>query len=246
MRLLIGLCALALLVSGPILAQEIVVYDSINEGVRCAVDAGNAIGANVHAYENGQEAAWIADVADGADIVVFDCNSNYTVRSDQLDAMANYLNTYPGGKAVCALWFMGYESGHPLWQIMDVQHCTDFSTTMPIYPWMGHPIWNGIPNPINNEETYWYVDGSMVEPIGGGMAIGGFAPTSTYCQAGLVLNSDCSTVYIGETGRGGTYDDDADGVRDWVELYINIYNYLLNSPSPVEESTWGEIKSLFR
>jgi hypothetical protein len=240
----------ALLIPAAALAQEVVVYDSINEGIRPAVDAGIALGYDVHAYQDGGEAAWIADVADGADIVVFDVNSNYMaphVVSLQLDAIVDFLNANPNGRAAVALWFMGYEAGHPLWSLMNVSFCNDYNVTIPVYQWdAAHPIWDGIPNPIRNEESSWYVDGGKVEPTGGGIAIGGFTNAPAACQAGLVVNAAGSTVYIGETGRGGTYDDDGDSIRDWEELYRNIYGFLLGGPVPTQESSWSVIKNLYR
>jgi hypothetical protein len=241
----------ALLIPAAALAQEVVVYDSVHEGNRPAVDAGIALGYDVHAYESGGEAAWIADVADGADIVVFDVNSNYTAPdalvSLQLNAIADYLNANPDGRAVVALWFMAFEPGHTLWSLMNVSFCSDYTTTIPIYQWDAvHPIWDGIPNPIRNEETFWNVDGAKVEPTGGGIAIGGFTNAPAACQAGLVVNADGSTVYIGETGRGGTYDDDGDSIRDWEELYRNIYGFLLSGPTPTQQSSWSVIKNLYR
>jgi hypothetical protein len=242
----IGVVVCSLLAAGSASAQQIVIYDSRNEGNRPAVDAGLAIGADVHAYQLGEQSDWIADVLDGADIVVLDVNSNYSERSDQLDALVTYMTAYPEGKAVCATWFMSLYPSHPIWQIMDIQFCSDIATTVPIYQWATHPIWTGIPNPIRNQETDWLVDGAMVTPIGAGVAVGGFTQTPAYCQGGLVVNGQNRTVYIGETGRGGTYDDDGDGVRDWVELYTNVFAFLLTAPTPLTETSWSRVKNLYR
>lgn len=249
MKTLVGISALLIAFTGLATAQEIVIYDSApgTSHARPAFDAGNMIGADVHAYDDSQISQWIADVLDGADIVVFDCHSNYSedYRSTQLDAIQSYLTDYADGMAVVALWFMGSEASHPLWTTMDVSYCSDFTTIIPIYQWEGHPIWSGIPDPINNSEIGWYRDGARVEPTGGGLAIGGFSSTPQSCQAGLVINGACRTVYIGEVGVGGWPDDDSDGVPDWTELYVNIFNWLLDEPSPVDNSTWGQIKNLY-
>jgi hypothetical protein len=248
MKILVGICAMFIAFSGMAIAQEIVIYDSVQGTghARPAVDAGNMIGADVHAYDDYGIDAWIADVLDGADIVVFDCHSNYSEEYDstQLDAIQSYLTTYPDGMAVVALWFMTYEVGHPLWTTMGVSYCSDFTSPIPIYQWEGHPIWSGIPNPINNTDVY-YRDGAKVEPTGDAVAIGGFTSSPETCQAGLVING-CRTVYIGECGVGGWPDDDSDGVPDWTELYVNIFNWLLDEPSPVSSTTWGQIKELYR
>jgi hypothetical protein len=236
-----------LLLAVPALATECVIYDSVHEDNRPAVDAATFLGFDVHAYESGEEQLFIDDLADGADIVVFDCNSDYSARvSYQLDAIQTFLTNYPSGNAAVALWYMGYEPTHPLWTTMDVSYCFDFTETKPIYHWVAHPIWDGIPNPIRSEETGWYRDGANVEPIGGPnvQAIGGFTATSAYCEAGLVIGDDGRTVYIGETGRGGTYDDDSDGIRDWEELYRNIFTSF--TVVPVEGATWGAVKAMYR
>jgi hypothetical protein len=232
-------------------AQEVVIFDSVNEGFRPAVDAASFLGFTVNAYESGQEAEWTAAVADGADIVVFDVNSNFTepqLVSFQLDAIEDYLNANPNGKAIVALWFMGSEAGHPLWPLMDIAYCSDFNEPPPLNNWApGHPIWAGLPDPLINSGPY-FVDGAKVSVGGDGLAIGGFSADPATCEAGLVLSGDCRTLYIGLTGRGGDLDSDTDGVADWNELYRNAYPHLLadcGGATPIVPSSWGRIKVEF-
>jgi len=247
MRMLLSI-GVALLLTGAAGAVEVVIYDSVPTGFRPAVDAATMLGYDVHAYDDTGIDAWIADVADGADIVVFDCHSNYQDyrNSLQLDAISRFLSDNPGGVATVALWFMGSESGHPLWTQMGVQYCSDIAPDpLPIYSWADHPIWDGLPDPLQQEECGWYTDGARVEPTTG-TAIGGFTPDPASCQAGLVIGPECRTAYIGLVGTCGYLDMDSDGRPDWVELYHNIFPWLLSDPSPTETGTWGAIKNLYR
>jgi hypothetical protein len=249
--------ALVLLLSAPALAvdPEIVIYNSVIEIYQPAVDAANALSTNVKAYYSGSEAAWIADVADGADIVVFDVHSNYTdggpatAVSLQLDAFHNYLLADSHHRGVIALWFMGFEPAHAIWSDFGVSYCSDFFTAMPMRQWdTSHPIFAGVPNPLLATYDAWFRDGAMVEPTAGATAIGGFSASPTFCQAGVVVGPQDRTVYLGETGvcSGGS-DTDGDSVPDWEELYYNAYTYLLShGPTATEPATWGSIKSLYR
>jgi hypothetical protein len=240
--LLISLAAL--LVAAPAFAApEIVIFYSWADHVP-AWDAAIAIGADVKAYAAYEEDAWIADVLDGCDVAVFDCCSNYTEppadASLQLDALVDYLHQFECGRVIVALWFMAYEIGHPLWGLMGVSYAYDFTSTMPIYKWVAHPIWDGLPDVLTTTGDSWYRDGAAVSVHSGAIAIGGFyghTPTTNDCA--LVVSGDERCVYIGETG--------VDGAPEWTDLYINCYDYLLtHGPSATEQTTWGSVKALYK
>jgi hypothetical protein len=255
MRTLAAL-SLLLLLASPVQAgdPEIVIYNSVSDLYQPAVDAAWAMSSNVAVYYSGSEAAWIADVADGADIVVFDVHSNYTdggqatLVSLQLDAFHNYLVADTHNRGVIALWFHGLELGHPIWGDFGVNYCSEFFSPLPMRQWdTGHPIFAGVPNPLLATYDGWFRDGSMVEPTGGATAIGGFSAGPATCQAGVVVGPQDRTVYLGETGVcSGGNDSDGDLTPDWQEMYENIYLYLLShGPTATEPSTWGSIKSLY-
>lgn len=260
MRGLVLAVALVLL-AGPALAQEIVIFDSWAYpygNATPARDAGAMLGANVKGYVSGEEGLWMADMQDGADIVVFDVCSNYTlgapapgqmqILSQQLDAMYAFLVEHPCTIGIVAFWGMAYEPG-PIWSFFDVQWCWDVQPDpIPLYQWNAtHQIFAGVPDPVMNQEVGWYLDGSAVEPTGGGTAIAGFTRSPSACYAGLVVGDDLRTYYIGETGAGGFPDSDYDGTRDWTEMYYNIYTYALSvNPSATEPATWGALKGLYR
>jgi hypothetical protein len=256
MRTLAALVLVLLLVS-PALAvdPEIVIYNSVSSSYEPAVDAAYAVSSDVKVYYSGDEAGWIADLADGADIAVFDVHSNYTddppqiLASLQLDAMHTFLTSDSHHRGVIALWFMSSEIAHPVWGDFGVSYCSEFFTPIPMNQWdTSHPIFSGVPNPLLAPYDGYYRDGAKVEPTMGATAIGGFTVSPTSCQAGVVVGPEDRTVYIGETGicSGGS-DTDGDSVPDWQEMYQNIYGYLLtHGPTAAEEATWGAIKSLYR
>jgi hypothetical protein len=257
MRTLAAL-VLGLVMVPPALAgvdPEIVIYNSVVETYQPAVDAAWSVSSNVKVYYSGGEASWIADVNDGADIVVFDVHSNYTdggqadLVSLQLDAFHAYLTSDSHHRGVIALWFMGFESSHPLWGDFGVSYCSDYFSVLNLDQWdTGHAIFAGVPNPLRQTYDGWFRDGAMVEPAAGAVAIGGFGASPAYCRAGAVIGPEDRTVYLVETGVGSAGNDfDGDSVPDWEEMYYNIYIYLLtHGPTGVEPTTWGSIKSLYR
>jgi hypothetical protein len=251
--LLIGL--LAVLVATPAFAQEIVIFDSYAGdfgGIEAARLAAAMVGgATVGSYGAGQEASWIADVNNGADIVVFDVCSNYTasvphhILSAQLDAMHAWHLSNPDGCGVLALWFMGFEP-HPIYAYYGVSRCNDFGSVIPLYQWTSDPVWSGVPNPVPQGTDAWAIDGSMVEPAAGTEVLGGFTASAQTCQAGLVAHNSRHTWFIGETGNGGDVDSDFDGTYDWVELYFNIFGQCGAGPTAAEPTTWSAVKNLYR
>jgi hypothetical protein len=251
-----------LLVASPTFAANILIYDSLDPsfcgGAQPAREAATRCGHTFTAYGAGSEAQWISDLSTGTwDIVVFDVASTYAsaantqvltpMLTSQLDAMNSWLLGHPTGCGVIALWFMGEEQAHPIFNYMGVDFAYNFARPAPIHSWAAaDPVWAGLPDPLQGQEFCYGIDGAAVTVLPGAEALGGFTAGPAVGEAGLVANHNRHTWYIGVTGIGGTADDDGDTLRDWSELYCNIFEHCLANPTGTRTGTWGSLKTLYR
>ena len=158
-----------LLVASPTFAANILIYDSLDPsfcgGARPAREAATRCGHTFTAYGAGSEAQWISDLSAGTwDIVVFDVASTYAsaantqvltpMLTSQLDAMNSWLLGHPTGCGVIALWFMGEEQAHPIFNYRQVDFAYNCARPAPIHSWAAaDPVWAGLPDPLRGRSS---------------------------------------------------------------------------------------------
>ena len=212
---------------------EVVVFHTVchNSFVRDALDN---LGWPYTAYDDTQEAAFRADVANGADIVVYNCPSNYEPAS--LPVLETYVDG--GGKLIMSFWALGYELSSGLWPAMEMTYLSDYSTPLPFYSWeASHDVFN-TPNvisfPLSFTDT-WALDGQKLDAITDGLILGGYTASSQAGEGGMILGNDGNTIY-----NGFCIDE---GVNI-VPLIENELAYVW-STTALDRSTWGAIKTSF-
>lgn len=227
------ICCLTIVTLGFAQPTEVVVYYSAcdNSYVR---DALTNLGWPYTAYEDAQEAAFQADVADGADIVVYNCPSNYVTTS--LPVLETYVNG--GGKLIMSFWDVSSNLGSGLWAAMDMSYISEYSTPLPFYSWdPSADVFNN-PNVITFPLTFlddWARDGQKLDAITGGLIMGGYTASPQTGEGGMILGNEGRTIFNGFC------------IDEGVNIVPLIENELVYvwSPTALDQSTWGSIKHAF-
>lgn len=181
-------------------------------------------------------------VASGTfDVIVVDHN-NYYEFSNAWDDIYNELVGGARG-VICSFDWDG--SNDASGYVDDVlllgghTHSVDWSTCLPVYPWppASNPIWGSLPAVLNPLNTGYIDDGDEFT----GDASNSFAGTTmAFDAAHVVMNYvPCQLVLAGWTP--GQYMA-ADAVMWWE----NAITYVLSGVTPVQEKSWGAIKTQFR
>jgi len=227
------LCCLAIVTSGFAQPTEVVVYYS-NSDFTFVQDALTNLGWSFSGYDDTQLTAFEADVADGADIVVFSCPSNYGPTC--LAVLENYVNG--GGRLIMSFWAVSYHPTNDLWNAMEMVYLSEYSTPLPFYGWeTSHDIFN-VPNVISfplNFANGWLLDGQKLDATGGGTILGGYTATSQANEGGMILGNGGNTIF-----NGFCIDE---GINI-VPLIENELCYVW-STTALDHSTWGSIKAAF-
>ena len=125
-----------------------------------------------------------------------------------------------GGRVIASTW----DPDPSFFTAMEVNPIQSIGAPQPVYRWdTGHPIFNtpeAIPD-LTSLSDDWADDGDEVEPIGTGVAIGGFTPGPTVNEAGIVIGNGNRTIMNSFLLAEVNGDDDADGTIDAIELWIN-------------------------
>jgi subtilisin-like proprotein convertase family protein len=130
------------------------------------------------------------------DLVVFD-RYYYTTPSSVYDLLYWYLAG--GGKLIFSNWKF---TSHAIFSAMDVSLNAIFYSAKTIYAWnSGHDLYNQpnvISTAIASTQDTCNVDGFTSYVIGGGTAVSGFTSSVQSGQAAVVINSEGSSIYMGE------------------------------------------------
>jgi len=212
-------------------------------------DACDNLGWSYDAYGAANEADFRNDVANGADIVIFNCPSDYEDAS--LDTLEDYVVNDDGILVLC-FWDMSYLPGHNLWDAMEVTYVSEYVNVLPVYIWDDtHDIFN-TPNDLTGVGSFtfndnWTIDGQKVEPQTKGEALAGYTGTEQTNQSALVINDNQKTAFNGFAFDEGGDDNDADGKVDIVELIENELVYLWNDGNEhlVQPTSVGKVKAMF-
>ena len=232
MKLLL-VCCLTMVTLGFAQPGEIAVYYSVCDN-SYARDALDNLGWPYTAYGDTQEAAFQVDVANGADIVVYNCPSNYDPAS--LAVLETYVNG--GGRLIMSFWAVSANLSSGLWEAMDMSYISQYYTPLPFYSW--DPLYdvfntpNVITFPLNFSDA-WYCDGQKLDAITGGLILGGYTASSQTGEGGMILGNEGQTIF-----NGFCIDE---GI-DIVPLIENELVYVW-SPTALDQSTWGSIKHAF-
>ncbi|UCE25997.1 MAG: hypothetical protein JSW52_06410 [Candidatus Coatesbacteria bacterium] len=212
-RFLIVSLALLILTAGLAWAQptEVVVFLSLNYLNPYVQNALDSLGWPYTVYYNSNEAAFRADVADGADIVVYNCPSNYDAAS--LDTLEDYVND--GGLLTMCHWAVSFHAGHGLWDAMEFDYVSEYFTPIPVYFWDdGHPVFNN-PNTLSEPLTFsdgWARDGQRINPSGSAVAIAGYTTDEQDNEGAMVINSANTTIF-----NAFCWDEGTSAMTDLIE-----------------------------
>ncbi len=181
-------------------------------------------------YHDGDYAGFEAALAGGPwDLVIWQ-GENYVVPSTTLTALLNYVQG--GGKLACTYWQQLTVPSDPLWAAMGFQYSSNDTAGAPAYWWdPGHPIFNSpesAPEWLLRLARSGTSQGTYIEPLANGIALGGYTTTPAPNQACLVLRDDGKTIYKAIRDLSSDADADTDGVPDAVELWENIISGLIN------------------
>lgn len=239
MRYLLTMC-LSLVLVGALFADpsEVVVYNSY-ANYTYPNDALDNLGWPYTAYDADNESDFRNDVADGADIVIFNCPSWYETAS--LDTLETYCAG--GGILIMSFWALPYESDHGLFIEMEVDFQSSYTTPIDVYFWDdGHQIFNNpntLTEPLTFTEVGWTSDGQRVwttEADDSGV-IAGYTTDNTTGEGALVLNLSETTIY-----NAFCFDE---GGTTMVDLIENELVYLWSVHTNIQPTSLGQIKSLF-
>jgi hypothetical protein len=194
-------------------------YDSFNTGEEPADVAAIALGATSTATSSGSDFATEYDAATW-DILVVDVPGS-SIPTQVSDRIATQIAA--GGIVLFSWWDLDGDS--TLAATLGVTVDSSFSTPMPLYPTSGTTLWTieeNLPNPIANNTSDAGDNGDVVSPI----------DTATSQQLAY-FDGDTTQAAITATNNGQVLvngflpwdfqdtDDDASGVSDMVELFIN-------------------------
>jgi len=210
-----ALAGIVLLLSAPVLATEILLYDhnTDNHNAQAALDnlgltytVANAI--NFNTLLTGS--SW--------DLVVMDVPG--TMPNEGFDPLVDYVEG--GGSAIMSFWWL--QNQPELEGAFEAESVSSFGTPQDVYSWdLGHPIWDGV-GTLTAWTNSWDDDGDeLVLPVSG-VALGGFAPGAGTADMAAIIYSG-NTIY-----NGFLFDEmtDANGVQ----LIENEVSLLLDVPEP--------------
>lgn len=235
MRLMI-LCCLAIVALAFAQPGEVVVYYScsINTYVQ---DALSNLGWSYTGYDDTEELAFQADVANGADVVVYSCPSNYEPTS--MGVLDTYVNG--GGRLIMSFWGVSQWLSSGLWSTMEIVWLSDYYIPLPFYAWeTSHDIFNS-PNIISFPLDFnddWVLDGQRLNAVtDAGVILGGYTNLVTTGEGSMILGNDGHTIFNG-------FCIDAGIEAQIVPLIENELIYIWEMAA-LEQSTWGSIKTVF-
>ncbi len=161
-----------------------------------------ADGVNAWADDNGWSVTQVLDGAsllaelNGAfiyEVVVYE--NPCCASAGEIASLIDYINA--GGKVLCSYWDLDID---PAFQAaLGVDSAVDFTTPQVVYTWdSAHPIWDGLPNPIEvSGLDPWLDNGDLMEPAAGGTAIAGFSGAAFAGQAGVIIGNSGNTIANG-------------------------------------------------
>lgn len=208
-------------------AQSILVYD-VNTNSQHGLEAALGLDPTFIVQRAASEIE-IMDllITGGWDLLVLDVPS-----SGMSDAVALSISDYiaAGGKAIIGFWNLDAPSpGGPLQTAFEIGSATDYTTPLDVFAWdAAHPIFNQ-PNPIADPILWvsdaWADDGDRLTPSGSAIPLGGFTPTESPSEAGIVLGNGGRTIC-----NGFVFDSFDDTIRPFLQ---NQMLFLLGGAGPV-------------
>jgi PKD repeat protein len=185
-----------------------------------------ALGFSYTAHYDGDYWGFEASLTSGSwDIVLFG-NDNWGPPDSVFNALQNYVND--GGKLILNTWMISWYPSNPLWTTLGFTWFgDDYDPPNPVYWWSpDHPVFispQSVPEFTLLQGGRYGTYGQMVEPMAGFEALAGYTtPGPDPNQAALVLGNDGRTVFKGFLDGQNDADLDSDGIKDGVELWINL------------------------
>jgi len=182
------------------------------------------------------------------DLVIWS-GENYFVSSSTLTALLNYLQS--DGNLVATYWRQLDYPTDPLWAEMGFNYVSNYVTPPPAYWWEAdHPIFSSpesVPEWLNRVQNSGNSQGTRLEPLANGIALGGYTTSPATNEAGIILRDDGKALYKGLRDVSTNADDDTDSTLDGTELWVNIINYMLygsDVPWLSEEPITGTVTAL--
>ncbi|MFH0983764.1 MAG: family 16 glycoside hydrolase, partial [Planctomycetota bacterium] len=189
------------------------------------------------AHYNSDFAGFQASLTGGGpwNLVIFGHEYFAGLTTGLLDALSAYVAG--GGRLVGQSWRMSSFSAHALWADLGVAYVSnDYDPPDPVYWWAdGHPFFNSPESVLEFTQLMsgrYTIYGQRVGLVGVGEAVAGYTAAPAANEAALVIANGGGTVFRGFMDGQNDADRDSDGVRDGVELWINIISSFFPSGCP--------------
>jgi hypothetical protein len=246
MRFLSGRIALVLLVIAgfaavPLKAQNVLLFaDTCGSAPDLYSTALSNLG--LSATVVGDDAAFQTQMAGGPwDLVLVEVYGD-SLSAESEGALAAYVAG--GGRVALST----YDWRDSLANIFEADLLSTYDTPLNIETWTSHQLFttpNSVPDPLVPATDGCSTDGGRFQPIGGGVAVGGYTGAPASNEAAVIVGNSGRTVLFG--GILGLFgdDNDSDLKADGVEMAENIISYLLGvapaaTAAPVPTVTeWG-------
>ena len=185
-----------------------------------------SLGLAYTAHYGGDWAGFEADLAGGTWGLVLVGNDNWEPPDSTLQALDNYVKA--GGKLILHSWVVGYDPGHALWATLGFDWAGNDQEPPDVVYWW-EPLHQAFTSPQSVPE--WTsltaqlrgVYGQRGAPLTGFQALAGYAEAGPQPdEAAMVVGNDGRTVFKGFLDVQNSADLDADGVKDGVELWVNL------------------------
>jgi hypothetical protein len=170
-----------------------------------------------------------ADLAKGPwDLVIF-ADDSYVVSSSTLAKLRAYVAG--GGRLALHSWQVSAYPADPLWADLGVRFVADDPDPPdPVHWWdPAHPavtIPEQVPELTRLNAGMYQIYGQHVEALAGTEAVAGYTTAPRVGEAALVIGNGGRTAFRGFVDGQNDADLDTDGVRDGVELWVDLVSGL--------------------